>query len=218
MTLEYVTFQKFADKDFATDLTDLLTKHNIGFVLEDSGSFDPTFVGGNMTMEYRVKLLQKNFQAANQLYTQLLEQQLDSVDKDHYLFEFTDEELIEIITKPDEWNHFDYLLSQKILKDRGKEIKPEVVAVIKNQRTEELVKPAESQREWVIAGYIFAFFGGIMGIFIGWHLYYHKKTLPNGERVYAYFIEDRKSGFNIFIIGIICSILWIALRLMEEFK
>ncbi|MCE9539111.1 MAG: hypothetical protein K8R85_07825 [Bacteroidetes bacterium] len=214
-TEQYVTFQKFNDEFAAMELGDLLKQENIDFILEDTSlNFDPSFSNNQLTKEYRIKLKKENFETANKLLTQLSVAQLDSVEKDYYLFDFTDEELIEIVTKPDEWNQFDYTLSQKILKDRGKEIKPEVAETIKKQRLQELAKPEESQRSWIIGGYIFSLLGGLLGVFIGSHLRYHKKTLPNGDRVYAYSTADRESGFNIFVIGIVCFILWSTVRIL----
>jgi hypothetical protein len=57
---------------------------------------------------------------------------------------------------------------------------------------------------WIIVGYITAFLGGVLGIFIGWHLLSFKKTLPDGQRVYEYDTNARKHGQKILIIGIVC--------------
>jgi hypothetical protein len=49
----------------------------------------------------------------------------------------------------------------------------------------------------ILFGYIFAFLGGIIGIFIGRFIATHKKTLPNGEKVFAYCAPDRNHGNRI---------------------
>ena len=144
--------------------------------------------------------------------------QIDSVDKDYYLFNFTDLELMEVITKRDEWGHLDFILAQKILKERGKEIKPEVVELLKKQRLEELAKPEENQKAWIYAGYITAVLGGFLGIFIGWHLSTYKKTLPNGDRVYGHSQSDRKHGNRILIIGVICFFVGLTYRISTTMK
>ncbi len=156
----------------------------------------------------------ENFEAANDLLLQLASKQIDNVGKDYYIFDFTDEELMEIISKPDERCKLDYLLAEKLLKERGKEIIPEIAAAINKQRIQQLAQPEQSQTGWIIAGYIFSFLGGLLGVFIGWHLRFHKKTLPNGDKVFAYSTLDRKNGFNIFIIGIICFIFLIILKIL----
>jgi hypothetical protein len=211
----YLTFQKFPDRDSALELAGLLKEHGIEAVIADtSGGFEPTFANNPLAKEYRIKIKKENFEAANKLLLQISAEQIGNVDKDHYLFGFSDEELQEIVAKPDEWSQFDFLLAQKILKERGKEVKPENIEKIKKERLMELSKPDSNEAGWIIAGYIFAFLGGLLGIFIGHHLRYHKKTLPNGERVYAYSAGDRRNGYNIFIIGIVCFVFWTIVRIM----
>lgn len=216
-TEQYLTFQKFTDKASALELADLLKQNGIDCKFEDtSGRVDLTFSNSEAIKEYRVKLRKENFEAANDLLLQLTAQQLENVSEEHYLYEFTDEELTEIIHKPDEWCKLDYLLAKKLLKERGKEIKTELAEAYKKQRIQELSEPEKSQKGWIIAGYIFSFLGGLLGVFIGWHLRYHKKTLPNGDRVFAYSIPDRKNGYNIFIIGIVSFVLWLIVRILTD--
>ena len=137
---------------------------------------------------------------------------METVDKDHYLFGFTDEELFEIISKPDEWNEFDFQLAKKILRERGKEINQDTINLLKKQRLNDLAKPEEGQRNWIYAGYIFALLGGLIGVFIGWHLSTYRKTLPNGQQVYGYKQEDRKHGRRIWIKGAIMFIVSLTIR------
>lgn len=49
----------------------------------------------------------------------LMESHKEKIPKDHYLNEFTDEELMEIVNQPEEWSAVDYDLSQKILMHRN---------------------------------------------------------------------------------------------------
>ncbi len=209
----YFTFQKFSDKAAALELTDILKSHNINSVLEDaSPSFDPSFSNNELIKEYRVKLLQKDFEQARQLLLQLSSRELEHIDQNHYLYDFSDEELMDLISKQDEWSALDFLLAQKILKERGHEMPPEIIETIRRERLKELAAPEKNQTGWIIAGYFFALLGGLLGVFIGWYLHYQKKTLPNGSSVYAYSSADRRHGFNILILGIVSCICWILFR------
>ncbi len=214
---QFLTYQKFTDQSEAKELSDLMTKNNIDFQFEDtSASFDPTFTNSELSKEYRVKLKKQDFEKADKILIDISRQKLDIVDSDYYLFDFTDQELIEILVKSDEWGKFDYLLAQKILKDRGQEVSKELLETLRKQRIEELAKPEDGQRTWIIAGYVFSILGGLLGLFIGWHLLSHKKTLPNGDRVYGYSIEDRKHGNRIFILGIVFLVIWTSLRILTN--
>ena len=211
---EYVTFQKFSDKVLAAEFAAVLKENDIDFIVDDTvASVDLTFnTEGNR--EYKVKLRKENFAKADALLLQISSKQLDSVDRDYHLFGFTDEELNEIVYKKDEWSQFDYQLAQRILKERGKEIRSEQVEAMRQERLQELARPEKGQATWIIVGYIFMPLGGILSIFIGWHLKSHKKTLPNGDRVYAYSAEDRRHGNRIFLLSIISLTAWIVLRVI----
>lgn len=211
---QYLTFQKLSTQDLADEFAELLSANNIDFVIEDTSGFDTTFTNSEVNKEFRVKLKKEDFEKANTLLLQISAKQLNNVDKDYYLFDFTDDELIEVVTKPDEWGQFDYLLAQQLLKERGKEIKPELADALRKQRLKELAKPEENQKSWIYAGYALALFGGLFSIFMGWHFLTHQKTLPNGDRVYGYTTSDRKHGIRIFILGIIFLLFWVIGRII----
>jgi hypothetical protein len=205
---EFVTFRRFAGKPQAELLMSLLGKNDIEALLEDNtSSLDSNFGSHAFENNYAVKLRQHDFENANRILIEDSISDLDSIDKDYYLFGFTDEELREVIAHSDEWNPFDFLLAQKLLKERGHEIKQEEVEAIKERRIMELSQPEPSQTLSIFAGYFFAIVGGLFGILIGWFLSSHKKTLPNGDRVYAYNTNDRKHGRNILYLGIFVLIL-----------
>ncbi len=209
----FLTYQKFNYKGEAAELGDLLADHKIEHFIEDtSSSFDPSFSNNELNKEFRIKLKKQDFEKADKLLLAISADQISAIDKDYYLFEFSDEELMDILKKSDEWSKFDYLLAQKILKGRGQEINDKQLESLRKQRIEELAKPGEYQKSWIIAGYVFSFLGGLMGVFIGWHLISYKKTLPNGDSVYGYTVEGRKHGSNILLLGIVSFIIWLFIR------
>lgn len=210
----FLTYQRFIDKQEAEEMAAILKENNIDYLLEDhSASFDPSFSNNELLKEYRIKLRRTDFEQADLIQKNIAESQLNTIDKDYYLFTFTDKELIDVITQSDEWSQLDYMLAQKLLKDRGIDINSDTLESLKKERMRELAQPDENQKGWIIVGYLFALFGGLLGIFTGWHLSAHKKTLPNGDRVYAYRLSDRIHGKRIFILGIVSLILWSAARI-----
>jgi len=209
MTEIFLTYQRFIDPDEATAFADFLKEHGITCVLEDhSLAFDATFAYNERDKEFRIKLRKEDFAVADKIQFDILSPQLDSVDKDYHLFSFTDQELFEIVAKSDEWSKFDFLLAQKILKERGKEINPELVDIIAAHRIKDLTRPEDNSMAWIAAGYLFAVMGGLLGLFIGLHLMSHKRTLPTGDRIYAYSQNDRKQGYRIVIIGSVLLLVW----------
>jgi len=214
MTKEFVTYRKFDNEDRATALADVLNGSGIEFeIAKDRDSLDSLYGGRSTSPLFYIKIQQKDFEQADLILAKVSQQELTSVDTDHYLYAFSDDELFEVVSKPDEWNEFDYELAKKILAERGKSITPEVVGLLKQRRVNELTKPEEIHKGWIFAGYLLALLGGLFGIFIGWQLYNFKKTLPNGQRVYAYSPTNRRHGFRILLFGIIMFIITTAVRI-----
>ena len=207
---DLVTFQKFSSRDKAAELIDVLKTNDIIFeVLDNPPTVVLSLYGVQEPDEIIIKLRQTDFTKANDLLNKIAQDNLANLNKDHYLFEFTDEELLEILQKSDEWSKDDYLIAQKILIDRGKKYSKEQLIDFKRQRLQTLAKPESGNKLWTVLGYIFALFGGLFGVFIGWHLIAFKKTLPNGQKVLAYDKQSQKHGQNILIIGIVCFIGWL---------
>jgi hypothetical protein len=115
-----------------------------------------------------------------------------------------------LVAKREEWSAFDYQLAQKILSDRGVELSEEKLSQMDQERIADLKQPEPPQTTWIILGYICAALGGLFGLLIGWHLMGHKRTLPNGETVYAYTNKDREHGRVIFFIAIVGLIVAVA--------
>jgi hypothetical protein len=206
----FLTFRKFQDPALAEEIAGLLKGRAIECEIETNDHyFNPSFVADPINQGMTdLKLQPQDFAKADQALADYYKAQLDTVDKDYYLFGFSDQELIEIIAKPDEWGPFDYQLAQKILADRGQEITPQRVQLLRQQRIADLKEPEPGGSLWILIGYLSAILGGAIGIIIGALLINFKKTLPNGERVYNYREQDRRHGKIIIGISVISIFAW----------
>jgi hypothetical protein len=217
MNENYSVFRKYPTLEQVKDLESLLNQNNIATEIADNiPSVDSSFSGSTLQNQYEIKIQLADFEKAEKILDENAENLIDEVDKDHYLFSFTDDELYEILLKADEWNEFDYKLAQKILIQRGKSVDEELLKALKKQRIELLAKPEENQKSWIIAGYVFAVLGGFLGILIGYSLWTSKKSLPNGQKVYSYDEKDRVHGKNIFYIGLIILPFYVIIRILTQ--
>ena len=211
MKPEFLTYQKFDDPALADALAETLRENEIEYIIqEESSGFDPSLSMSRAAVDYAVKVRSEDFERINDLLVAQEEKNTEEVEKDYYLFTFTDDELMEVVTKADEWSTFDVVLARKLLAERGKSISDEAIAEIEEQRIEELKKPEKSQTAWIVFGYVVAFGGFFfipflffLGVFVGWYLASGKKTLPDGERVYTYIESDRRQGKIILVLAIL---------------
>jgi hypothetical protein len=201
---EFALFKKFVNKEQAIELTQLLKVNDIPFeIITNVLSFDISYANNATDKDYEIKIPQSFFEQANKLVEDSFEQVVNQFEGEHYLFDFTDDELYDILLKPDEWGTFDYKLAQKILRDRGKEIDKKELIKLHNQRLKELSKPADDNIRLISIGYLFSLVGGFLGIIIGYHIRYGKKTLPNGEKINKFSENEITQGEIIMYIGII---------------
>jgi len=218
MPENFLTFRIINDRETALDFSEVLKQNNILFYIEeDALNFDPSYANNQLNKDYRIKIRQQDFTPAAKAFEDFYRPQLDKIEKDYYLFDFSDEELQEIIVKPDEWGYLDYELAKKILADRGKEIQPEKTIELKNARINELSQPETIKTETIVIVYIVTILFWFIGIFIGWYWAYGKKTLPNGFRVLTYSQKTRSHGVRIFAIGIAILIFIIYSRILRPY-
>ena len=220
MEPEFITFRKFTDSVLANELVEQMAQHHIKYYMEENlAVINPLLAYNNDTsIEYSVKIKAADFERVNKFLKDNEGENINAIDKGYYLFDFTDDELIDLLSKADEWSSFDVALAQKILTERGKSVDEETISSLNKKRLEELKKTDPPQTFWIFLGYLAGIAGGILGIFIGWHLASFKKTLPDGERIYGYNENDRRHGKRIFYLSIIVFAVYFIYRMAQMFK
>ena len=156
-----------------------------------------------------------DLEKVDNLLLESMKYEIEDVNEDYYLFQFSNEELFDLIRKRDEWSQFDVLLAKKILQSKNIEFSLEQENKIKQERISELAEAKKAHIAYIVAGYIFCFFGGFIGLMIGSHLLISKKTLPNGNKVHEFDSESRKQGKFILILGLLGSTIAIILKVFR---
>lgn len=217
-TSDFRDFQTFASAEAAQPLLKALIQQQIDYrTVLDNGqvAFDPSFANNQLISKFIVKLRLADFERGSQVLTDLNQHALDQVAPDHYLFGFSDEELFDLLVKPDEWSAFDVTLASQLLRQRGRDISPDTLKLLRQHRVAELAQPAQDHKAWVKGGYISALLGGFLGILIGYQLYFSRKQLPDGRRMYAYSPTDRVHGMRIFVLGVVMFLVLMTARLIR---
>ncbi|OWP63220.1 hypothetical protein CDA63_10215 [Hymenobacter amundsenii] len=210
---EFQTYQRFPNATVAQPLLHLLHEHGFDYDTRlDQLPIDASFAFNETSRYFLVQLRAADFERAHTLELAAAEAQLADLPADYYLFSFRNEELLDVLGKPDEWNSLDVALAQRLLQDRGAAPGPETLEQLRQQRLQELARPEPRQSRWVVAGYVLAIFGGVLSFFIGWHLYSHYRQLPNGERVPVFQAPDRAHGQRLMVLGILGFLALLAWR------
>lgn len=206
---EFLTIKNFRHEEPFRALLCLLEEHTIPYQTEVYRERIEPIGMTSLPPEFIVKVQPARFTDVNELLHALAASEVLLVEQDHYLYGFKDEELFDILASSDEWSAFDYQLARQILSERGIDVDARLLDLLNKSRLQELAQPEEKQTANLWLGYLFALLGGVVGLFMGWHLATAKKTLPNGERVYVYRERDRQHGKWILGLSIVILLVWI---------
>ncbi|MGC4039818.1 MAG: hypothetical protein QM710_03235 [Flavobacterium sp.] len=212
---DFKTYMSLTDNESVSEITAILTKHHIPYKVEDtSKNFDASFSMNKADKSIMVFLNPADFEKATAVIDSELVLDESQINQDHFLYSFSNEELLDVIKTSEEWHPMDVKLSKVILRDRDFNLSEDQLSYLKTERAKELRQPDKNDITLIITGYIFALLGGFVGFFIGLHLINYKKTLPNGEKVWCYSEQDRKHGRNMLLIASlsVCLILFLLLN------
>jgi hypothetical protein len=106
---------------------------------------------------------------------------------DHYLLMSTEQELVEILARPNEWCGFDVAHARRLVLQRGIDLKR--VEEKKAEHIRQLRRGRRASRKFIVCGWVFSVLGGLIGFGIAWSLVFMKEKTPYGE----FFTYDDKS-------------------------
>lgn len=172
-------------------------------MLLDGGIVDPIFIGNAPQNKYEILVHEDDRQEAESIFWEWAQEVISEIPEDYHLFEYSDQDLIQILVESTEWNELDVLLAEKILRDRKVPVNFDEIDNNREQRKQELAKPQSGQTGWIVIGYLFAFLFGFVGMLLGYSLWKAKKRSPDGDKSYAYADAVRVHGKIIFFISII---------------
>lgn len=212
----FLPIRNFSQEEQFMELLDILEEHGLPYQTEVYRQrLDPISMV-TLAPEFIVKVQSGHFSEVYELLNIQAARAVGQADEDHYLFDFKDEELFDILASPDEWSAFDYQLARRILRERDIDVDQKLLDLLKKSRMEVLAQPEEKQTAYLSVAYLFAFLGGVVGIVIGWNMVTAQKTLPNGQQIYAYRESDRKHGRWIIALGSIMFLVWFLFKPLRE--
>ena len=208
MSEEYSLYQKFTDIDIAEEIAKELKYNGIEYSLVNNLHSYVNIVGYNpIDFPIALNLKSGDFPKADLVLDKFYKKEIENIDKDYYLFEFSDQELHEIILNPYDWGHFDYQLAKHILQEKGEEISDSDIQKLKDDRVNELSTHEKVSTAKLVCGYILSILMPIAAIIIGITIVYNRKLLPNGQKFYIHSKAERNHGTYILVISIAWSLI-----------
>lgn len=136
MQNKFIIYDRFSELATFEHFTNLLQQHNIPFETENNApSLDNTFGRNDFAVYYFVKILKVDFPKVDKIQKDDALQTIHQLGEDYYLYDFSNDELLEIVQNKDEWSTLDFVMAKKLLKDKG---------VMNSHALENKVKEAES--------------------------------------------------------------------------
>ena len=206
----FVNFQKFYDRSVAADMVNQLKSRAIPAALDEPGAyFDPSFAHNPLQQGIWVQVKAADFPKASAALEAYYASQLDHVKTDYYLFQLSDEELVDIVHSPDQWGYLDYPLAVRILKDRGIAWSRDEMELVRSARIKKLAAPENTGIGWIIFSYLLSLFCWPAGLIAGSIMIRQQKTLPDGGRVPAYSTGDRRHGRWMILLSLLGFVWWL---------
>ena len=141
MAAQFLTFQQFNDPGLATAIADTLKEQEVDCIVEKVRPLlEPGFFRNTVEQNIHLKVRASDLDKAERALEDHYQRHLQDIDPGYYLLSFNDMELLDIVAKPDEWGHFDYVLARELLAERGLEIPPEIAEDMKRQRRRQLAQ------------------------------------------------------------------------------
>jgi hypothetical protein len=209
---EFLTFSKFYTKEETEAFAALLDSNNILFDAERlTAQLDNIYLGEDSEPRYLVKVQKEDFGKVESLMKGEMEKQIDDVPANYYLFQFSNEELTDVMRKPDEWNYFDQLLARKLLLQRNVEVSSITEGSVFMQ--EDLYVPARIETGWLIFAYLMAVLVPFAGIPLGLLMCKGQRTLKDGTKMPLFDNWTYKQGWILFGIGVLRTLQYFFLSL-----
>lgn len=211
----FIQYQQFATPAAAQDLLALLEEHDIPFQTSRSTTGSQNALSlDHGPQVFWVHLRPADSARADELQDEENRRLVADADPAHYLFEFSDEELLEVLARRSEWSRYDVQLAEHILHQRGRGTEVLGLQQLRTAQGNPLPPPERSRPGWLVWGYVTALLGGVVGLLLGWHLYSSRETLPDGRQHYTFSAQDRVHGLWIMCLGIVALLGWTAVAVL----
>ena len=199
---EFKTFMSLTDSVIVDEMIQLLEAHKIAYKLQDtSKDFDVSFAHNEAKNSFLIMLNPNDFDKASLLLEENVKLEMNTINSQHPFFNFTTEELKDVVKNYDEWYPADVKLARQLLEKENIVVEDSEIKGQQNKKMIVAQTPEKSSLLTLAMGYTFCLMGGLAGIGIAIFLMIGKRTMPDGTKNYIYSKSDRAHGFYMLVAG-----------------
>lgn len=205
----FATYRTFIDPEMAEELTRVLDEHGIPYRVERAKPpVDLAFTADQTHERVLVSIPPDLFVTADKAQESMTPDAEKDVEEDHYLNDFSDDELQEVLHKAREWHPADVIIARRLLASRGVDIEEAKIQEKQAEHLEKQRQPIRASFALLAAGFIFSLLGGLIGLGIGWSLVSMKERDATGKVCHRYDARSRELGRCMIFLGIVAMPVW----------
>lgn len=213
----FAQYKMFQHEDDLLGFIDRLELHNIPYETSKYASgLDHTYLGAGAGVEYSLKIPRDKFKEMNRIIEKEAEEDFHQLPPEYFLFDFSDEELKEVISSPGDWFRKDVVYAGKILENRGISFSISEIREQVNREKQLRLKPKKANTLLLIMAYaltpasiFLGFWPASFSIFTGIYLAFWKGTDEAGKRYWVFDHRSRIHGAILLTMGsLLCLAFW----------
>lgn len=204
---EFLPYAKFQTAEDALQLINLLKTAQIPYQFEHLvNQLDDLIIGYSLDPMFEIRVESSKFEQVNDLLQKVATVGADDTSR-YYLYDFTEEELKNVINNDEEWNAFDQGLARSILEKR------ESVSLDTSINFNKTYKPQSLPAPTIILGYLLSI--TIIGVLFGLSIRQNKKVLSDGHKVYTYDNNTRLHGSYMILVALFALTLFVTRKFIS---
>ena len=218
-----IVFRTLTNIKEAEKIGEQLALHHIAYEIESPPQLlDRNFIGEQPMPEHYLKIQSADFVKANEIVDNLYRAFATTVEDDYYLFDFSIEQLKEVIGNRNEWGDLNYHLALVLLEKKAATGTDIQFAANPEQNIIEVIQPVPVSI-WILATGYFCLlippflygYPAVGSLFIGWFIVGASKTSSTGVKYPIYNKASRIHGKVMIILSVIIIVL-IVLYLYDQ--
>lgn len=207
----FETYQSFFNPEEAQPMVQLLKEQEIPYRLEHHPIFVEEQIGLENKTEasWALRIPTDYFAQVNELLEQMAAQ-ITEVPQGHYLHQFDNQELQELIEHADEWTKQDVHFAKLLLKERVGHSAVANAEWAADQKQQALRAGKEGSLGWIYTYWVISVLGTLLlnpiflmvGLGMGWFYWRDQTVGVNGDKFYTFTTRTRNLGRMSFYLGL----------------